>query len=127
MIYSDEAKRLILASMFAGDSQTDKQYMAAFGALGVVMAELETLKRELWAVRVLDAWAEKHEEASPPHPIFHLYMVARNRWTVLLPGGIRHFESASAARIAAAEVLTKEDPTLLVEADEPPTTKQGTR
>ena len=67
---------------------------------------------ELEAVRVLDAWAKKHEEATPPTPLFHKYM-GSGRWPILMPGGIEHFDSAAEARIAAADALVKEDPILL--------------
>lgn len=69
--------------------------------------------RALKAVRVLDAWAAKH--ASPLGVNSHDIGCSGNgeRWAVFI--GERKFEHAGspdAARIAAAEALLAEDPSL---------------
>lgn len=85
-------------------------------------ARVRILERELHAVRVLDAWAEKHEEVAAPAPVFHRYMSPvpgkgmQGAWTIATQVGGRVFmssnASASMARITAAEALLKEDPSL---------------
>lgn len=77
---------------------------------------------ELRAIRILDAWTEKHEEAMPPTPVFHKYLSKGEPglwacWTISLPRdgriSIERFSTATKARIAAADALAKEDPSLL--------------
>jgi hypothetical protein len=73
------------------------------------------LREALWAVRVLDAWAEKHIRRAPS-PV----CLVDERWSVAVPirvpGGseTRAFYASTpdAARIAAAKALVAEDPTL---------------
>jgi hypothetical protein len=73
------------------------------------------LREALWAVRVLDAWAERHIRRAPS-PV----CLVDERWSVAVPirvpGGseTRAFYASKpdAARIAAAKALVAEDPTL---------------
>lgn len=68
-------------------------------------ALLEIARRD-WDTRVLDAWAELHEEAQPPTPVNHRYMPGLARWSLsgsCVPGvSLGRFPDARAARHAAA-------------------------
>lgn len=70
--------------------------------------------RALWAVMVLDAWAKKHMRRAPS-PCFMGASWALSV-PIRVPGGSEtrtfHGGDADAARIAAAEALVAEDPSL---------------
>lgn len=90
-------------------------------------AERRGDSRVLWAMRVLWKWAEKHEEATIPTPVFHRYMskvdgarlpswkapvVFADADGVFRGIGIQVFGSPEEATIAIAEALAKQDPAL---------------
>jgi hypothetical protein len=73
--------------------------------------------RHLWAIGILDAWARKHDEATPPVPVFHSYMGPFGQWVIVLIGSdgllyARPFDTPWEARVTAAEALLEDDPTL---------------
>jgi hypothetical protein len=73
-------------------------------------AKLEADARALWAVRVLDAWQVRY----PDNHAFATYIAAHGDWRC---GSHSYYQSGNgktpdAARIAAAEALVAEDPTL---------------
>jgi hypothetical protein len=79
--------------------------------LNEVMGKLEADARALWAVRVLDRWAERNaERALSPE---QADPVTSDVWAVFESGEIiATGATPDAARIAAAEALVAEDPTL---------------
>lgn len=94
------------------------------------MTNAEQDARTLWATRVLFSWAKKHEEATPPMPVFHRYMskVDGDRLPsrrVPIPFadhdgvfrgiGIQAFATPEAAVLALAEALAQQDPALTSE------------
>lgn len=94
---------------------------AVASELARVRAELEEANRKLVALHVLDAWAKRHEVMSPA-PFFHWFTsnvdgTALPCWRIshgvkAVGGHAGRFTSADAARVAAADLLLSEDPTL---------------
>lgn len=85
--------------------------------------------RLLWAMRVLWAWAERHEEAAMPMPVFHRYLSKVDgarvpEWKAPVPfadpdgvfRGIKivGFSSPEEATIALAEALFKQETSLAI-------------
>ncbi len=66
--------------------------------------------RALWAVRVLDRWAER--DKGKPGAEYPQPYEAENGWFFLLRGRRLWGATLDVARIAAAEALVAEDPTL---------------
>jgi hypothetical protein len=52
-------------------------------------------------VRTLDGWAEEHEEATPPVPVFHRYM-GKGVWAIAFGGAVMRCDTPEAARALAA-------------------------
>lgn len=103
-------------------------------ALASVIEEKSVLvasaRAQTEAMRTLFAWAEKHEEATMPVPVFHRYMSKVDggyckQWRVALPFigrgngsliGLAAFATAEEAIIATAEALVKDDKLLALRA-----------
>lgn len=87
-------------------------------AVTKLIAEVERLRKGAAAIRVLDAWAKKHKVRVPsPEYVTRVDdgCGTDRRWLIRLPWRywIIRLESPSACRIAAADALAKEDPSLL--------------
>jgi hypothetical protein len=74
---------------------------------------LENLER---AQRIIWAWATKHEEATPPAPVFHRYMNGA-QWRIPIPGTggrfeVQSFHTPEGATLALAAALVAQDASL---------------
>ena len=63
------------------------------------------------ALEAVFAWCRKHEEATPPMPVFHEYLGTAERWLVAIPRDgkitIEAFADPTAALIALGDALSK--------------------
>lgn len=109
------AIRAVLEAAATLEEFTSATVLGAFKEL----AKLEADARALWAVRVLDAWACKHEHVKVGRNIAMWEMVrltGPTEWAVRLYEGkwVYHHKGPTpdAARIAAADALLAEDQSL---------------
>ena len=124
----DDARDAITTSIYADDRQTSREVKAGLSALEALCDEVTSLRAALaargeaaWAISVLDAYAEKHEEVAPPAPVFHRYMSKVDgspvkQWRVPISTNksilMQAFSTANGARLAVAQNLVERDPSL---------------
>jgi hypothetical protein len=96
-------------------TELEREYWNGYNAA----AQLAQNDLTVWAMRVLWEWARRHEEATPPTPIFHHYLSRADgdsipRWKIANPVTykIETFASPEAAVVFAANALVTQDPSL---------------
>lgn len=102
-----ETRMLVHSAIEFTESET--RWMGAVQA-NEAKSQIESDARALWAVRVLDRWADLEETRS-----WEVYRM-RNGWEIELradqASSFHQEATPDAARIAAAEALVAEDPSL---------------